>query len=267
MKLTEENYYSKEANEEYMSVSQFKEFAGTYGRSGCEFAADKKMKGEWEGEKSTALLIGGYVDAFYEGRASLQKFRSENPELFKLDGTLKKTYEMAETVILRTTKDDYFQKFMSGEKQRIMTGELYGMKWKIKMDSYIPNVCITDLKVMKSIRDTYRLPEGSRIDWVRYWGYDIQGAVYQEIVRQNTGKKLPFYIAAATKEKEPDIEVIEVTQNYLNQALTFVESHMHRIVDLKNGDERPTMCGLCDCCKHFRVLKKPISIVDLMSDI
>lgn len=29
MVLTAENYYSQEANEEYMSVSQFKDFCGT----------------------------------------------------------------------------------------------------------------------------------------------------------------------------------------------------------------------------------------------
>lgn len=34
MQLTEENYYSDIANYEYMSVSQFKDFNGTYGRVG-----------------------------------------------------------------------------------------------------------------------------------------------------------------------------------------------------------------------------------------
>ena len=33
MQLTAENYYSQEANREYMSVSQFKDFSGTYGSS------------------------------------------------------------------------------------------------------------------------------------------------------------------------------------------------------------------------------------------
>lgn len=36
MILTPENYYSPEANFEYMSVSQFKDFSGTYGQVGCE---------------------------------------------------------------------------------------------------------------------------------------------------------------------------------------------------------------------------------------
>ena len=39
MILTEDNYYSAEANMEYMSVSQFKDFAGTYGKVGCEASA------------------------------------------------------------------------------------------------------------------------------------------------------------------------------------------------------------------------------------
>ena len=32
MELSANNYYSAEANQEYMSVSQYKDFAGTYGK-------------------------------------------------------------------------------------------------------------------------------------------------------------------------------------------------------------------------------------------
>ena len=98
-------------------------------------------------------------------------------------------------------------KYMAGEKQRIMTGEIGGAKWKIKMDSYIEGVAIVDLKAMASITDLKWVKDIGYLDFVRYWGYDIQGAVYQEIVRQNTGKQLPFYIAAATKENGSRIYV------------------------------------------------------------
>lgn len=46
MVLTPENYYSPEANFEYMSVSQFKDFSGTYGQVGCEARAMAKLRGE-----------------------------------------------------------------------------------------------------------------------------------------------------------------------------------------------------------------------------
>ena len=117
---------------------------------------------------------------------------------------------------------------------------------------------ITDLKWVKDI---------GYLDFVRYWGYDIQGAIYQEIVRQNTGKKLPFYIAGATKQAEPDIRIIHVTDNYLQEALHMVEANMPRILRVKSGEAEPDRCELCDCCRHNRVLTRPISIMDLTAGI
>lgn len=265
MQLTSENYYSKEANREYLSVSQFKDFFGTYGRLGCEFTALEKLEERWEDEKSTALMVGSYVDAYFEG--TLEKFKAENPTLFKKDGGLKADYVKADEIIARIERDEYFMKYMSGQKQVIMTGELFGAKWKIKIDSYIPDVAIVDLKVMSSITELKWVKDLGYLDFVRYWGYDIQGAIYQEIVRQNTGKKLPFYIACATKEKEPDIRIIHVTDNYLQEAFSIAEANTPRILSLKSGELEPDRCELCDCCRHNRVLTKPISIMDLTAGI
>lgn len=265
MQLTNGNYYSQEANREYMSVSQFKDFNGTYGRMACEYSALEKLEGRWEDEKSTALMVGSYVDSYFEG--TLEEFKAENPDLFTQKGELKAAYKQAEQIIARIERDEYFMKYMSGQKQVIMTGELFGAKWKIKMDSYIPNVAIVDLKVMASITDLKWVKDIGYLDFVRYWGYDIQGAIYQEIVRQNTGKKLPFYIAGATKEKEPDIQIIHVTDNYLQEALHMVEANMPRILRVKNGEADPDRCELCDCCRHNRVLTRPISITDLTAGI
>lgn len=261
MKLSEKTYFSREADEEYLSVSQYKEFAGTYGKQACEFRAMEKLAGNWEDEKTTALMVGSYVDAYFEG--TLEEFRNENPQLFKRDGSLKAEYVRADEVIKRIERDSYFMKFMSGRKQVIMTGELFGAKWKIKIDSYLEDIAIVDLKVMSSITEIKWVKDLGYCDFVRYYGYDIQGAVYQEIVRQNTGKLLPFYIAAATKEKEPDIRIIHVTQNYLNEALGMVRSNMPRIMQVKYHGSEPDRCELCDCCRRNRVLTAPISISEL----
>lgn len=265
MQLTNENYYSQEANREYMSVSQFKDFNGTYGRMACEYSALEKLEGRWEDEKSTALMVGSYVDSYFEG--TLEQFKKENPDLFTQKGELKAAYKQADQIIARIERDEYFMKYMSGKKQVIMTGELFGAKWKIKMDSYIPDVAIVDLKVMASITELKWVKDIGYLDFVRYWGYDIQGAIYQEIVRQNTGKKLPFYIAGATKEKEPDIRIIHVTDNYLQEALHVVEANMPSVLRVKNGEREADRCELCDCCRHNRVLTHPISITDLTAGI
>ncbi len=265
MELTAENYYGKEANKVYMSVSQFKDFAGTYGKMACEFEAIEKMEERWQDEPSTAMLVGSYVDSYFEG--SLEEFKKKNPDIFTQKGELKANFKQAEEIIARIEKDAYFMKFMSGEKQKIMTGEMFGANWKIKMDSYLEGIAIVDLKVMASIRDLKWVKDLGYLDFVRYWGYDIQGAVYQKIVEINTGKKLPFYIAAATKEKEPDIQIIQITQNYLDEALSVVEANIGRILRLKNGEIEPDRCEVCDCCKHHRVLTAPISILDLVAGI
>ena len=183
MQLTSENYYSQEANQEYMSVSGYKDFAGTYGKMPCEFYGMEKLNGRWQDEKSTALLVGSYVDSYFEG--SLDQFKKDNPEIFTQKGELKANFKQAEEIIARIERDEYFMKYMSGQKQVIMTGELFGAKWKIKMDSYIPGVAIVDLKVMASITDLKWVKDIGYLDFVRYWGYDIQGAVYQETPKYN----------------------------------------------------------------------------------
>lgn len=265
MELTAENYYSKDANKAFMSVSQFKNLAGTYGKLACEFEAMEKMEERWNPEPTTALLVGSYVDSYFEG--SLDEFKKKNPDIFTQKGDLKSNFKKAEEIIARIERDAYFMKFLSGEKQKIMTGNLFGCDWKIKMDSYIEGVAIVDLKVMASITDLKWVKDLGYLDFVRYWGYDIQGAIYQKIVELNTGKRLPFYIAAATKENEPDIRIIQITQNYLNEAMSVVEANIGRILRVKNGEQEPDRCELCDCCRHHRVLKAPISILDLTAGI
>lgn len=265
MVLTAENYYSKEANKEYMSVSQYKDFAGTYGKMACEFSAIEKLEERWKQKKTTPLLVGSYVDSYFEG--TLEEFKKENPETFTQKGELKANYKQAERIIARMERDPLFMQYMSGEKQVIMTGELFGAEWKIKIDSFVRGIAITDLKVMASITKLEWVKDIGYLDFVRYWGYDIQGAIYQEIVYQNTGERPPFYIAAGTKEEEPNIEVIHVTQNYLDEAKHMVEMNMPRILRVKNGEVEPDRCEMCDCCRHTKVLKRPISITNLVAGI
>lgn len=265
MILTAENYFSREANEEYLSVSQYKDFCGSMGKLPCEAQALAKLRGEWDMQKTTALMVGSYVDAHFEGTLNL--FKAQNPEIFTKQGALKAEYRQAEEIINRIERDTYFMRYMSGEKQIIMIGEIGGAKWKIKIDSYIPDVCIVDLKVMKSIRDTFWVRDTGYMDFVQYWGYDLQGAVYQEIVRQNTGKLLPFYIAAASKEKEPDIEILYIDEAHLHEKLVEVESNVSKIVALKNGEYEPIRCEQCDYCKHTKILTHPIHYSELMTEV
>lgn len=240
MNLTNENYYSREANMEFMSVSQLKAFAD------CEAAAMAELRGEYIRSKTTALLVGSYVDAWFEG--SLNVFRNENPEIFKRDGNLKADYVKAEQIIERVQRDPLFMEYMSGKKQTIRTGEVFGAPFKIKMDSYHPGQRIVDLKVMREMH-----PIMGR-SFVEHWRYDWQGAVYQAV----EGNHLPFYLAVVTKEDEPNIEVMQIPQYRLDECMEEIKPILERAMLVKTGKAEPERCGVCPYCRATKVLSEPI---------
>ena len=266
MILTSENYFSQEASREYISVSQYKDFIGSLGRPSCEETALAKLNGEWEMVKSSALLVGSYVDSHFEG--TLAMFKAQNPEIFTKGGDLKAEYRRANDIINRIERDQMFMNYMSGDKQTILTAEMFGTKWKIKMDSYIKGKAIVDLKIMKSVNEQFYIKDyGLRVNFIDNWGYDIQGAVYQEVVYRVTGKRLPFFIAAASKEPYSNIELIQVEQEKLNERLSEVEQNTPKILMLKSGETEPLRCETCDHCKHTKVLTKPIWSSELLGDL
>lgn len=265
MILTAENYFSPEASRKYLSVSQYKDFMGTIGKPACEEQAIAKLTGEWQMEKTTALMVGSYVDAHFEG--SLALFKAQNPDIFTKQGALKAEYRKAEEIINRIERDDLFMKYMSGEKQVIMTADMFGSPWKIKIDSYLPGKAIVDLKVMRELHKAEYTKDYGYMNFIEYWGYDIQGAVYQEVVYRKTGERLPFFIAAASKETETDIELIWIPDDHLREKLIEVETNTPKIVELKNGIVEPIRCGLCDYCKHTKVLTKPIHYSELLGEV
>ena len=247
MKLTKRNYFSRKASLEYMSVSQFKSF------SRCPASAMAELKGKYKRETTTALLVGSYVDAYFEG--TMTKFMKQNPDIFKRDKTLKADFIQAEAIIRRIERDKLFMSYLDGKSQVIMEGKINGVPVKIKIDALHPDK-IVDLKIMKDFENIY-VPERGRIPWFDAWEYDLQGAVYQEIYRQNTGDVLPFYIAAATKEKVPDLDIIHFGKEQLEPALDRFKGDVETYDAIKKGIIEPERCEHCDYCKETKVLTEP----------
>ena len=250
MKLTNKNYYSQKANKEFFSVSQVKDFLK------CEAYAMAKINGEWVEPPTTAMLIGSYVDSYFEG--TLEKFRANTPELFKKDGTLKSDFVKAEQIIQRIESDELFMLCLSGKKQVIMTGELFGAKFKIKMDSYLKDQAIVDLKVVKKLREIFFKNNG-KISFIEKWGYDLQLGVYQEVVRQNTGKLLDCVIAGIDKQDIPDIDCILIPNDQLEFQRNELAWKMPRLIEVKTGKAEPQRCGVCDYCRATKKLTGLIS--------
>lgn len=232
MQINQENYYSEAANREYFSVSQYKSFMN------CEARAMAEISGEYERPVTKALLVGSFVDRYFEG--TLDEFMKENPEIYTRRRELRADFKRANQIVEIVKTDPKFMDSMSGEKQKIFTFEMFGVPWKIKLDSYNPGKAITDLKVV------------ARMDKLPQWRYDIQGAVYQKGVEICTGDRLPFYLAVVTKEKVLDRDIWQIPQSTLDFALRQVEENIGRYVDIKEGRIEPEHCGRCDYCKSIK---------------
>ncbi len=233
MKLSDDTYYGKEANQSFFSVSQYKDFCK------CEAMAMAKIRGEYEQPTTKAMLIGTLVDRWFEG--TLDKLREESPNIFYCrNGALRADFRKADKIIKRVQQDARFMLYMSGEKQKILTFELFGVPWKMKMDSFVEGICITDLKVVQNFKS------------LAFWRYDLQGAVYQAGAEANGFGSLPFYLAAATKESETDFDIFQIDQQTLDMALREIERKMPRFIDVKAGLEEPHYCGVCDYCKSVK---------------
>lgn len=243
MTLTNENYFSPEAEAIYMGSTSFKRFMS------CEARALAMHRGEWAEDTSTAMLVGSYVDAHFSGTLNL--FCAQHPDIFKRDGTLKAEYEHANYIIQRIERDEMFMRYLSGGAQAILSGEIEGVPFKIKVDSYHIGKALVDLKVVRDFSPVWDEEQRRKVPFVEFWGYDIQAAIYQAI----EGNALPFMIAGATKEKpEPDIAIISIPQERIDTCIEIVRAYAPRFAELKAGNGEPHRCEKCDYCKSSKVL-------------
>ena len=252
MAVNRYNYFSYNNQKKYCGSSQFKSFMK------CSASALAELNGEWKREETDALLIGSYVDAWFEG--TLVGFKENHHQIFKRDGTLKSEYLKADEIIERVRSDDMFMSYMAGQKQVVRTGKVGGIPFKIKMDSYHKGKMIVDLKVVKDFRPIFDESDGCYVDFIRYWGYHYQAAIYQAV----EGHGLPFYLCAVTKEKVPDLAVIQIPQSWIDEALLEIEHNAELIDMIKHGEADPIRCEHCDYCKATRKLYRVISAEEMM---
>ena len=85
-------------------------------------------------------------------------------------------------------------------------------------------------------------------NFINAYDYVLQGALYQEIVRQNTGKVLPFIIAVCTKQKYSRRALLQIPQEELDLKLEFLKQYLPHLQSVKQGNEEPSHCGECDYC-------------------
>lgn len=191
------------------------------------------------------------MDSFFEG--TMDKFEKTH-KVFGRNGKRYADFEIVETAYNRIMADKEMRRLCTGKQQKIFTGEICGIKFKIMIDSLLPKEAIVDRKLIKNFDDFWE--GGERIPFWKKWGYDIQAYIYQEIYRQNTGKTLPFRLAVVTKEAIPNIEVFEFSDETIQNAKGIVEELIQSFDDVKIGLEEPYACGECEYCRSKKRIDK-----------
>jgi hypothetical protein len=271
MRLNESNYFSTDAGAAYMSASQLKRFLE------CEALALAELAGETVRETTTALLVGSYVDAHFSG--CLEQFIATHPELYTNKGELRADYRQAQDIIAYMEADPLLMRMLDGEHQRIVTGEIYGVPFKGKIDSLLTSEqcraiaddypgmaedlmmadgAIVDLKIMRDMEAVW--PKGgSKTTFVTGWRYDLQMAIYQKLI----GKELPCYLVVATKEKPPNKELVVIHRAELKLALEEVEDLIPRFYHLKQHPETASRCKKCAWCRQTKVITGAVDADEL----
>lgn len=260
--INAENYYSREANWFYMSNSQFKAFRK------CEAAALAELCGDYTPPQTEALLLGSFVDSYFSGE--FNEFVAAHPEIRRQSGKnageFKEAFQKAFEACQRLDNEPLTHMLLSGRHQVIKTGWIAGVPFKCKVDSLLSagqvrKICekfpdvqkvvpfggqiIVDLKYLASLDSVWNDETQCYISFAQYWGYDVQGAVYQKLVPGEA----PFVLTGMTKEKSPRIFAIFIPDSDLEQAMHDVESLAPRYQAIKTGRISPTRCGKCPYCR------------------
>lgn len=271
MQLSEATYFSTQADTDYLSASQVKRFLE------CEALALAEIRGDIIREKTTALLVGSYVDAYFS--RTIDDFVRDNPQIFTRSGDLRADFQQAQEIIAYIEHDPLLMRMLDGEQQKILTGTVRGVPFKGKLDVLLSEAecqaiaqdfpdmaehllmapgAIVDMKIMRDMAPVY-MPGAGRLSFVQAWRYDLQLAIYQQLV----GNKLPCFLLVATKEKTPDKALIHIPQYILDAALEAVSDLLPRFHHLKRHPDEATRCERCVWCRQTKQITGAVDADEL----
>jgi hypothetical protein len=256
--LTNENYYTNEADRLFMSNSQYQSWRK------CEAMTYAKIFLDWQEPEMEVDLVGNYFHSANEGDEALERFKKNHPEIVSSQGPtkgqLKSNYLLADKMIWTMLHDDLMKLALEGEKEKIVSGFWAGTNWKCKLDSL--NREKGRFCDLKSARDLYHTEwddtNKRRVHFVEFYGYLQQLAIYSQIEMIDAGRDywLDAFMAIVTKQDPPDKLVLSFAKDRLEYALGMVEENMPRILAVKSGKESPKRCERCAYCRETKQLEK-----------
>lgn len=263
MKLTKDNYYDHVTDWQYMSATIFKSFMQCEGATLAKIKSDKLVD-----ETATPLLVGNYVHSYFESAKAHEAFRKAHAkEMLTQKGALRSEYKTADAMIGRLEADDFFNFVYQGEKESIVSGELFGVEWKGKIDCLnLEKGYFVDLKTAADLhKHVWSDRFGGYVSFILAYGYVLQMYVYKELLQQMYHKPFTPYIFAVSKQSPPDIAAVKIDDARYSLEAEYIKKHLPRIMDVMNGEIEPHYCGECDYCRHNKQLHGFIEVDRLLN--
>lgn len=249
------DYYSKESDTIYWSVSQYKRFRE------CEARALAELQGNWTDTRdNTALIVGNYVHSYFESQEAHEAFVEENKgdllaKTGKTKGKLKKDFFVGEEMITSLKEDKNFMALYRGDKEVAITGDINGVTFKGKIDCLnVERGYFVDIKTTKGAIDDTIWTGKERVPWFEAYGYILQMAVYAKLLEDTYGRPFEPIIYAVTKENPPDTRAIRIQNiNAMAAEIEELESRIERLDEVKKGRVPAEPCGHCEYCREKKL--------------
>lgn len=293
-------YFSNAASWQYWSNSLFRNFMECEARSLAEIKQEWKKDWDelplivgnyvhsyFESEEAHRGFVERHQDSLYKkaSKADLQKaidaaggeykasdtvkalednikqLKSAGRDIEQPRGSLYNDFIIADQMIDRIKDDPFFNHFWKGEKETVITGELYGHKWKGKIDLLnVEKGYFIDLKTNASPhRRYYDVDRGRYVSFIEYFGYAMQAGIYEQLLEKRYGKPFVSYIFAVTKETPSNFIPIQIPSSEKSYELDAIKLNIDRLEDVKVGKVEPAYCERCEYCREYRPIDKFIT--------
>jgi hypothetical protein len=263
-KLSQSNYYSNDQDWLTQSKSWFWKFCQ------CEAEALAELKGDWEPQQDdTPLLVGNDLHSYFESPEAHQKFIEEHADKLCKYGNpakgIKKAYQDADKMIKALDSDPTFKQIYHGDKEVIVTGTIFGVKWRGKIDCLdLEHHMFYDLKTVDDFHKKHWSPDQrAPVSFAEARGYDMQMAVYKELIKQTFDVECTPLIIAVSKQKVPDKGIFSIPDYLMDYRMEQIKNDQPHIQAVKEGREKPVPCGHCDYCRSDKVLNDVIDIDEI----
>ncbi|WP_353486113.1 PD-(D/E)XK nuclease-like domain-containing protein [Apilactobacillus xinyiensis] len=262
--LNDENYYSNQANWHFQSKSIFWNFMQ------CEAAALAQLKHEYQPfSNPTPLLFGNYLHSYFESKQAHERFIKANENsLYKYGNKekgLKSDFKQAQKCIKTLENEERFKLLYQGQKEVIVKGQIFGVDWMGKIDCLdLKHKCFFDLKTVDDIhKKHWNKRENGYTNFAVDRGYDMQMAIYKELIKQMFDVDCTPFIIAVSKQSTPDKAMLSIPEWRIEDRMNQIEELQPHIQRVKNGEEEPNYCGHCDYCRSHKIMNEINSIDDI----